>query len=696
MKYLSLIMITATICFAIEVSAKDYYVNPKGNDSWSGTLKESNAKLTDGPFKTLERAKAAIRALKKANAFKDKVTVNIASGHYYLNQPLNFTLIDSGLPDKEILWQGEPGAKVIISGGMPISCKKRDASFWECPLSKLPSNTAYIDSLRIKGDMPKFDLFADDQKLELARWPDKDWAHIKLPLDKRSQFSVMEVLPDLTGDVKAAQAHIFPGNDWFDQIMGIESVNNSTNTIKLSEATRYDLASGRRFYIRNLPSLLNSPGEWLYEAKTKKIVFIPPLGIEPASCVLASLPNVLVGDGINYTTFKNLSFQHSAGTAILLNKANKVVLDHLDVNNIGGKGIEINGGLNVQLTNSEIHHTGSHGVAVSGGDKTTLQASGHLIHNNHIHNMGTTLLTYSPGIEVDGVGVTVTHNLLEQGPGTGILIKGNEQLIEKNELHHFCLQASDCGAVYTSRDWSWRGNVIRYNYIHDIIGYGMKSVDLTTNQVVYQSPDGARGVYLDDANSGFEVSGNIFENAGGISVQINGGRDNKIQNNYFKTNGSAIWIDKLWQAYPHWGLLQQRFNASPYQTALWRRRYPELVIPMHNKAWPEGNKIERNVIVSTKSVGSTFRYFVPKGSTTIANNIIWSTAGNLEVQYNVLELNSIRKATWAQWVDQGIEKGSHLVDPCVTISNKKMTTCPSSPIKDIGFKPLPTDIGLVQ
>ena len=52
------------------------------------------------------------------------------------------------------------------------------------------------------------------------------------------------------------------------------------------------------------------------------------------------------------------------------------------------------------------------------------------------------------------------------------------------------MQASDCGAIYSGRDWSWRGNVIRNNYIHDIIGYGMKSVDVAKNQVVYQSPGG--------------------------------------------------------------------------------------------------------------------------------------------------------------------------------------------------------------
>ncbi len=81
----------------------------------------------------------------------------------------------------------------------------------------------------------------------------------------------------------------------------------------------------------------------------------------------------------------------------------------------------------------------------------------------------------------------------------------------------------------------------------------------------------------------------------------------------------------------------------------------------------------------------------------IANNLVWSTVGKIAVDYKVQELNkTLGGATWTQWTSQGIEKGSIVADPCVTISNKKMITCPGSPAKAIGFSPLPTDIGLIQ
>ena len=151
MKYFRILFGLVCFCFGSSAMATDYYVNPTGNDLWSGTLNLPNAVQTDGPFKTLERAKLAIRTLKTTNQFTDKVTVTIAGGRYYLNQALNFSLLDSGLPGREVLWQGEPGAQVTLSGGLPITCVKRDATYWDCPVTTLPVSTTYFDTGRIKG-----------------------------------------------------------------------------------------------------------------------------------------------------------------------------------------------------------------------------------------------------------------------------------------------------------------------------------------------------------------------------------------------------------------------------------------------------------------------------------------------------------------------------------------------------------------
>ncbi|MDD2800004.1 MAG: right-handed parallel beta-helix repeat-containing protein [Methylococcales bacterium] len=605
-------------------------------------------------------------------------------------------MLDSGLPGREIVWQGDPGAQVSISGGIPIVCKKAVAPLWDCPIKTPPVNTTFFDSNRINGNTPKFELYVNDQKLDLARWPDKGWAHIKLPQDYKKQFSVIETLPNISGDVTAAQIHTFAGNDWYDQYIGIESINQTGNSIKLSAPTGYNLRSGRRFYIQNLPSLLNAPSEWIVDA-ANKISFIPPIGITPKVAILSSLKNILITDGISNLTFKNISFQHSTGTAIVVKNSTNVTLNQLDVNNIGGKGVEIKSGHNVQLINSKIHHVGAEGIDIAGGDRTTLQGSDHLIHNNHIHHISTVILTATPAIRLAGVGIKTTHNLLEQGGGTAIILTGNDHLIEKNEVHDFCLQSADCGAIYSGRDWSYRGNTIKNNYIHDIIGYGMNSVDVAKNQVVYKSPNFAVGVYLDDGASGFNVSGNIFENAGLRVIQLSGGRDNKITNNYFNTNETAILIDNRWPTF-NWNKFQANLDTTPYKTTIWQEKYPELAAPMHNRKWPEGNRIEKNIIVTSRAKNNLVLYQIPVDSTVIADNLFWSTTGtgDFTISYLLLELNKkMNGGKWTEWIAEGVEQGSIVADPCVTISNKKMTTCAGSPVNNIGFVPLATDIGLL-
>ncbi|WP_446809612.1 right-handed parallel beta-helix repeat-containing protein [Methylomonas sp. 2BW1-5-20] len=449
MNHLIKIFLAVLLCCTTETMAQNYYVNPDGNDLWSGTAKTPNPQLNTGPFKTIERAKQAIRQLKQEHAFNEKVTVNIAGGIYYLNHPLNFNLIDSGFADREIIWQGEPGSNVTISGGIPINCEHQDTQLWRCPITTPPINTEFFDTGRIKGNAPKFQLYVNNQKMVLARWPDRDWAHIKAPFDEKSHFSSMEEIPPFTGEADNGQVHIFPGNDWFDQIIGIDSITAQESAIKLATPALYKLESGRRFYIQNLPSFLDTPSEWYYDNSTKLINFIPTDSSAPETIILSSLPSILSLDGTSYLSFRNIKFQHSTATAVTSKNSENVTLDNLEISNIDGKGIEIKGGHYVKLINSSIHHTGAHGVVVSGGDRNSLNSAEHLIHNNHIHHMGTTILTYSSGIEANGVGIRITHNLLEQGAGSAILITGNDHLIEKNEIHHFCLQAADCGAIYT-------------------------------------------------------------------------------------------------------------------------------------------------------------------------------------------------------------------------------------------------------
>lgn len=57
----SIFLFTFALIHASAQEPTKFYVAPNGNDAWTGRLAEANADKTDGPFATVQGAKAAMR-----------------------------------------------------------------------------------------------------------------------------------------------------------------------------------------------------------------------------------------------------------------------------------------------------------------------------------------------------------------------------------------------------------------------------------------------------------------------------------------------------------------------------------------------------------------------------------------------------------------------------------------------------------
>ncbi|MBD9359879.1 right-handed parallel beta-helix repeat-containing protein [Methylomonas fluvii] len=695
----------ATFCSA--AAAKDFYVSPSGSDSLNGLSPSVNFWTKTGPFKTLTRARNAIRQLKAAGKFNEAITVHVGKGTYQLQATLELDDRDSGVPGQEITWEGEKGVS-IISGGIQIkNCQPYDQN---TPLKVLncPVNNSFLDAIkgieneRIHGNAPRFELFVNEIRMHLARWPDSDWAHIRNPLSTATErnfaFTVHENMPAFAGNLTAAQVHIFPGSDFFDQYIGISDINYSEKRISLLTNTKQDISIGRRFYIQNIQSELNNAKEWFYDKENSQIQFIPPKNETINKITVSSIQNILKIDSLTDVNFKNLKFQHSTATAIIATNAKRIYFDNSEFSNITGKAIEIDNSVNITVSNCIIYNTGLGGISISGGDRPTLSPSDNIIHNNHIHHYDSDLYTNSPAIEVDGVATEVTNNLIDNGNGKGIRISGNDHIISKNEITAICKQSGDCGAIYTGRDWTYRGNIISFNSIHDFTGYSLNENTLNVaKNVIEYIAHGARGLYLDDAASGVTAYGNIFNNAGSIGIQIGGGRDNLIENNIIKTDRFAILVDYR-GGYFNWQIPIESLKSMPINNSVWLKKYPVLGIKMNNPTWPEGNIFQKNVIISNKIGGRSLQYWMPKEKNIIRNNIVWNPTEEFRVDYVLLDVPVTQTgATWAQWIKKSGEKNSLNADPCVTVTRNSINvSCNNSPINEIGFLPIPSDIGLID
>ena len=72
----------------------EYFVSLSGNDAWSGTISEPNADRTNGPFRTINRARDAIRSLKATGRINRPVTVCLRDGTHFLSRPFVLTPAD--------------------------------------------------------------------------------------------------------------------------------------------------------------------------------------------------------------------------------------------------------------------------------------------------------------------------------------------------------------------------------------------------------------------------------------------------------------------------------------------------------------------------------------------------------------------------------------------------------------------------
>ncbi|NOZ57661.1 MAG: right-handed parallel beta-helix repeat-containing protein, partial [Calditrichaeota bacterium] len=230
------------------------------------------------------------------------------------------------------------------------------------------------------------------------------------------------------------------------------------------------------------------------------------------------------------------------------------------------------------------------GVILGGGDRATLTPGGNVVANCDIHDCSRWVRTYRAGIFMYGVGQIVRHNRIHDLPHTAVFFWGNDHLIEYNEIYRVCMETGDAGALYNGRDWTQRGTVIRYNYIHHL--HGVEGHGGFTDVMA---------VYLDDWSSGATIFGNIFYKAG-RSVMIGGGRDNLVENNVFIDGTPALHVDargKGWARYYFDGTdstLFIRLAAVHPDRPPYSERYPQLAHLLEDDpVLPKGNRIVRNV-----------------------------------------------------------------------------------------------------
>lgn len=615
------------ICSAPNASSQSnpmvFYVSTSGDDTWSGKLAAVNRNFTDGPFATVERARDAIREIRQRGVVTPGgIKVLVREGTYRRSSPLSFSGLDSGTADVPIEWSAYPRERVVFSGSVtvaefepvsdPAVLKRIREEFRKHILVTNIRALGITDFGEIsQRGTPGMEVFFKGRRMVMARWPNAEWLRIAdVPqtgerrfnegLDREKRFDGVPVgrhygritydgdRPGRWSSENEILVHGYWTWDWSDSYQKVQSIDASTHEITLQEPHHhYGYTKNQRFYFLNILEELDTPGEWYLDRKNGLLYFWPPEPVTESSVTLSMLSGPLVMiDSASNLTFSGFVFEQGRSSGAVLKGCTNVVLQGCVFRNLGGEAVVVDGGTRNGVRSCDLYELSLGGIRLAGGNRTTLVAGNNFAENNHIHHYSSWIRTGQYALFLDGVGQRVRNNCIHDAPHEGVYLRGNDHLIEYNEVYRVCQETGDAGALHTGRNWTWRGNVIRYNYWHDLLGPGLH---------------GVMGVYLDDWASGFTVYGNIFYRAG-RAMMIGGGRDNLVENNIFVECAPSVHVDARglgWAGYYFDGtrtelfdhLKDMRVNEPPYST-----RYPELLsLDQGNPALPVNNTIVRNV-----------------------------------------------------------------------------------------------------
>ncbi len=591
----------------------EYYVSPHGDDRNPGGRAM--------PFLTLGKAREMVRELIAANALpKGGVCVFVREGTYSL--PAGFALDehDSGKEKAPIVWRAWPGDEVRLVGGKQLAAgtfqpvtdaavltrlvpEARSAVLC-CDLAALGLGELRDLPTQFRGACGAMELFCDRQPMQLARWPNEGWVTIEDVIDRGSTeekrggtFVYHEDRPSQWDAAKGVWLQGYWCHDWADETIRVAKIDPATKQITLAAPHGYGIGAShswnkvpRRYYALNLLEELDAPGEWYLDTQAAKLYFWPPSPLEADSEVVLSTAKepVLSLRNTQFVTVQGLTVEAGCADGIRVDRASDCLVAGCTVRNTGGKGVAVSGE-RLGVVGCDIYGNGTSGIVINGGDRKSLKPGDNYAENNHIHDFARLQRTYAAAVHLSGVGNRASHNLIHDCPHAGVLYGGNNQVIEYNEIFNTCLETGDVGALYTGREWGSLGNVIRYNFIHDV--GGMRGWSM--------------GVYLDDCDSGDTIHGNIFYKVRRAAF-IGGGRYNRVTNNIFVDCSPAVHLDSRGTSRIQWNVglkeswdLQAKLAQYNYTQPPWSEAYPFIVNIMEDDpALPKHNVVLNNLCVA--------------------------------------------------------------------------------------------------
>ncbi len=684
------------------------HVSPAGNDAWSGQLAAPNDARTDGPFASPSRAQAAVRAL-KAQGLAQPLTVVLHAGVYELPETLVFTPEDSGTEACPITYMAQPGEAVVLRGGRTITGWEP----WRDGIYRADLKTQGLDGARFhqlfyRGRRQTLARYPDLDPAH-PRTGGQLYVEDTAPRPRAQLFYAEGAVPfDRWRDFSQAEVVSTYCQGWNFALTPIETVDTARRLITTRQVRREFLPLNR-FFIQNVPDALDSPGEWFLDYQTSLLHFHPPDGAAPGDDVVVPVLDHIVelrgtipyphgylrvsyqgtredfpmpagappDDPVQYLTFRGFTFEAARHSALRLVGARHCAVIGNRITNIGNYGVNLGGVTNAypevgnpRLSEPEGEMGGVGGAGqdllfcdpcqdcrVAGNDIWSLGAdgiflygTGNVAENNHVYDIG--LFDKDCAcINLFGERNVARRNHLHDVPRNAVFLKGVDNVVELNDLHHTMLETCDGGAIrMCQRNLNLRGSILRFNRIVDTVGYGYPR-----NTNTFLSPYYNWGIYLDDFTCGTTIQGNLIVRTARGGVMYHGGSDNIVEDN--------VLVDAGTYALEH--------------------------APIRDRPIA-GNVARRNLIVCNGDQAFPYRATRwVEGAWTFDRNLVWTRNQPARVDQGP---GGRTFDTWEAWQAAGLDPNSVVADPLFVAPDAgDYRLRDDSPAWALGFRKLPSD-----